>query len=138
MDILRKERMKYEGVGETEWESFAKKYYADNSTKWENSDPLYYLCFSIIMLQTDIHNPNVKKKMSVQDYIKNLEKQNNGKNFDSLLLEDIYDTLKKKPFLFFNYDNSTMTQNDDISIKNFYMNIQLFIILYFLENNPYC
>ena len=106
-------------------ESFAKKYYADNSTKWENSDPLYYLCFSIIMLQTDIHNPNVKKKMSVQDYIKNLEKQNNGKNFDSLLLEDIYDTLKKKPFLFFNYDNSTMTQNDDISIKNFYMNIDL-------------
>jgi len=66
--------------------------------------------------------------MTVNDYIKNLTGQNNGKNFDPLFLEDIYETLKKKPFLFFNYDNSNnshMTQNDDITIKNFYMNIDL-------------
>ena len=84
------------------------------------------------MLQTDMHNPNVKKKMSVNDYIKNLVGQNNGKNFDSQFLEDIYETLKKKPFLFFNYDNSNnnqLTQNDDITIKNFYMNIELNLFL---------
>jgi len=36
-----------------------------------NTDACYVLAYSTIMLNTDAHNPNVKKHMSLPEFIKN-------------------------------------------------------------------
>lgn len=43
---------------------FANKYYTDNPEVFDNPDSVYVLSFAIIMLQTDLHNPGVKNKMT--------------------------------------------------------------------------
>lgn len=41
------------------------------------TDDLYILSFSILMLNTDAHNPNIKKKMTKAQFIQNND-PNNG------------------------------------------------------------
>ena len=43
------------------------------------------------MLATDLHNPNVKTKMTKMDWIKINRGGNCGQDFDKQFLEDIYD-----------------------------------------------
>jgi brefeldin A-inhibited guanine nucleotide-exchange protein len=50
---------------------FAKRYCANNPTFFSTPDTAYVLAYSLIMLNTDAHNPNVKKKMSLHDFIRN-------------------------------------------------------------------
>ena len=38
----------------------------------ENPDTILVLAFAIIMLNTDLHSPNVKRKMSKEQFIRNL------------------------------------------------------------------
>ena len=44
-------------------EKFAEKYYRDNSSVFAAPDVAYALAYSVIMLQTDLHNPNLKNKV---------------------------------------------------------------------------
>ena len=39
-------------------------------------DKVLILAFAIVMLNTDLHSPNVKKKMTEVDFIRNLEGNN--------------------------------------------------------------
>lgn len=77
--------------------SFAEKYCA-NSTPEEvaNKDAVYILTYAIIMLNTDQHNPNVKSqnRMSFTDFARNLRGQNDGQDFSTEYLQDIYDSIK--------------------------------------------
>lgn len=59
----------------------------------ENQDALFVLTYAIILLNTDQHNPNVKKtskRMTLEDFSKNLRGVNDGKNFDPAYLEEIF------------------------------------------------
>ena len=47
-------------------EKFAERYCGCNAGVFESSDTAYILAFSLIMLNTDAHNPEVKNKMSKQ------------------------------------------------------------------------
>merc|ERR1719482_652697 len=49
-------------------EKFAEKYCTDNPGKFANADCAFVLSFSLIMLQTDLHNPGIKNKMSKEDF----------------------------------------------------------------------
>lgn len=35
-----------------------------------NGDGIWVMCYSIVMLNTDLHNPAIKKKMTLEEYIK--------------------------------------------------------------------
>ena len=77
-------------------ESFASKYYNDNNTLFSNSDITFYLAYAIMILQTELHNPNVKDKMSLENFMKIFEDKE-YENFTKEYLEDIYRQIKEEP-----------------------------------------
>ena len=50
---------------------FADRYCACCPDVFKNADTCYVLAYSIIMLNTDQHNPQVKKKMTLEEFVKN-------------------------------------------------------------------
>lgn len=64
-----------------------------------DSDAMYVLSFSIIMLNTDLHNPNVKKPMTLEDYQRNLRGCFKGKDFPVWYTEKMYQSIKEKEII---------------------------------------
>ncbi|KAH7647325.1 sec7 domain containing [Cryptosporidium bovis] len=60
----------------------------------DNSDTIFILSYSIIMLNTDLHNVQVKHKMTVDDFIKNNRGINNGSDLPREFLVSIFDEIK--------------------------------------------
>ncbi|KIY51634.1 Sec7-domain-containing protein [Fistulina hepatica ATCC 64428] len=71
---------------------FADRYIAGNSNApFANAAAPYVLAYSVIMLNTDQHSPQVKKRMTVADFIKNnrgINKQDEASDEDGNLPED--------------------------------------------------
>ncbi|KAI0921698.1 hypothetical protein AcV5_000779 [Taiwanofungus camphoratus] len=73
---------------------FAERYIAGNSqTPFANADTAYILAYSIILLNTDAHNPQVKRRMTVVDFIKNNRNINDGSDLPEELLSAIFDDI---------------------------------------------
>ena len=81
-------------------ESFAKRFVSLNPDHFETEDAAYVLAYSIIMLQTDLHNPNIKeeKKISVLGFQNMCRGINNKKNFPPEYLAGIHARIKADPF----------------------------------------
>lgn len=83
---------------------FAEVYYSQNSDREDlnsseeimNADIAYILSFSIFMLNTDLHNPNIplKDKMTLKQFIKNNRGINNGNDIPTKQLETIYSNIR--------------------------------------------
>ena len=54
------------------------------------TDTVFILAFSLIMLNTDLHSPSIKKKMTQAEFVHNNRKINNGNDLPSVFLEDLY------------------------------------------------
>ena len=61
-----------------------------------DSDSVFVLSYSIIMLNTDLHNPQVKNHMSFDEYSSNLRGCYNSKDFPHWYLEKIYCSIRDK------------------------------------------
>ncbi|GAA5850525.1 hypothetical protein JCM8547_001904 [Rhodosporidiobolus lusitaniae] len=72
---------------------FAERYTAGNPGTFANADTAYILAFSVILLNTDAHNPQVKKPMSKAEFVKNNRGIDDGKDLDEAYLHDIYDEI---------------------------------------------
>ncbi|GAA5971918.1 hypothetical protein JCM21900_001320 [Sporobolomyces salmonicolor] len=72
---------------------FAERYTAGNPGVFANADTAYILAFSVILLNTDAHNPQVKKPMSKAEFVKNNRGIDDGKDLDEALLSSIYDEI---------------------------------------------
>ncbi|KAK4049463.1 guanine nucleotide exchange protein for ADP-robosylation factor [Microbotryomycetes sp. JL221] len=72
---------------------FAERYTAGNPGVFANADTSYVLAFSVILLNTDLHNPQVKKPMSKQEFIRNNRGIDDGKDIDETMLNGIYDEI---------------------------------------------
>ncbi len=77
-------------------QNFGAKYYNDNNTIYESADATFYLTYSIMILQTELHNPNVKEKMSLESFTKFVNEQN-AKQLDDDILKDIYEDILNEP-----------------------------------------
>lgn len=64
-----------------------------------DGDSMYVLSFSLIMLNTDLHNPNVKKPMSLEDYQRNLRGCYKGKDFPYWYTQKMYNSIKEKEII---------------------------------------
>ncbi len=66
-----------------------------------NIDAVLVLTYAIIMLNTDQHNPNVKKekRMTYDDFAKNLRGVNGDKDFAPEYLQEIYDSIKSNEII---------------------------------------
>ncbi|KAM0247104.1 hypothetical protein ACHAQJ_009982 [Trichoderma viride] len=84
-------------------ESFSEKYCDCNTLSEEvaNKDAVFILTYAIIILNTDQHNPNVKtiKRMTLNDFSRNLRGQNNGQDFSAEYLKDIYECIKSNEII---------------------------------------
>ncbi|PKS11595.1 hypothetical protein jhhlp_003360 [Lomentospora prolificans] len=82
--------------------SFSEKYCA-NSTPVEvaDKDAVYVLTYAIIMLNTDQHSPQLKssKRMSLEDFSRNLRGVNAGENFSPEYLSDIFNSIKSNEII---------------------------------------
>lgn len=74
-------------------EKFAERYYTCNPGSFRSADVAYVLSYSVIMLNTDAHNPQVKNKMSREDFIKNNRGIDDGEDLDQEFLKDLYDQI---------------------------------------------
>lgn len=79
-------------------EKFSAKFYKDNPSKFSTADSVYVLSFAIMMLQTDLHNPSNKNKMTLAGFIMLNTGIDSGKNLDPKYLEEIYNDVKQNPF----------------------------------------
>ena len=78
-------------------ESFSNKYFFDNKNSFfPNSDCVFYLTYAIMILQTELHNPNVKNKMTPERFIKIFEAKE-YQNLTKEYLEDIYGQIQEEP-----------------------------------------
>ncbi|SBT78505.1 protein transport protein SEC7, putative [Plasmodium ovale] len=97
----------------------------------ENSDVIFILTYSIIMLNTDLHNNQVKNKMKLEEFIKNNRGINNGKNIDRVYLENLYNCILHEEIkLFSNVQNAYTNDNQYWKLiekrKEQYKNYHLF------------
>ncbi|EGD80053.1 hypothetical protein PTSG_10329 [Salpingoeca rosetta] len=79
-------------------EAFAKRYHDCNPQQFANSDTAYVLAFATIMLNTSLHNPNIKDKMSLDMFIGMNRGIDNGGSLDADLLTRIYESIRDKEF----------------------------------------
>ncbi|KAG6854954.1 hypothetical protein C0991_009777 [Blastosporella zonata] len=77
-------------------ETFASIYFAAGPDEIKSQDAVYVLAYSVIMLNTDLHNPQVRKRMTFEDYQRNLRQVNDGDNFSPEFLQSIYDSIRKR------------------------------------------
>ena len=79
-------------------EIFARRYYEASriDKEWsclKNEDAAYVLCYSIIMLNTDLWSSQVKKKMTLDQFVRNNRQINDGEDIPRELLEHVYEQI---------------------------------------------
>jgi hypothetical protein len=77
-------------------EQFGRKFYNDNPSLFSCADTVYVLAFSTLMLHTDAHHPNVKQRMSLEDFVTNNKRIDGGKDLPFSFLETLYKGITAK------------------------------------------
>ncbi|CAB1458969.1 unnamed protein product [Pleuronectes platessa] len=90
-------------------EAFAQRYCQCNAGVFQSTDTCYILSFAIIMLNTSLHNPNVKDKPSVERFISMNRGINDGGDLPEDLLRNLYDSIKNEPFKIPEDDGNDLT-----------------------------
>lgn len=90
-------------------EKFAERYCKCNPKVFTSADTAYVLAYSVIMLNTDAHNPMVKNKMSKADFIRNNRGIDDGKDLPEDYMGSLYDRIVKNEIKM--KDDNLMPQN---------------------------
>lgn len=77
-------------------ECFSAIFYPSAKATFSSQDACYILAFSTLMLNTDLHNPQVKHKMSLPDFIRNNRGINDGRDVDEAYLTSLYNSIKTR------------------------------------------
>ncbi|XP_038835257.1 cytohesin 4b [Salvelinus namaycush] len=90
-------------------ETFATRYCDCNAEVFQSTDTCYILSFAIIMLNTSLHNPNVKDKTPLERFISMNRGINNGGDLPNELLTKLYDSIRNEPFKIPEDDGNDLT-----------------------------
>nr|XP_048307818.1 cytohesin-1 isoform X4 [Myodes glareolus] len=90
-------------------EAFAQRYCQCNNGVFQSTDTCYVLSFAIIMLNTSLHNPNVKDKPTVERFIAMNRGINDGGDLPEELLRNLYESIKNEPFKIPEDDGNDLT-----------------------------
>ncbi|XP_016313567.1 cytohesin 4b [Sinocyclocheilus anshuiensis] len=90
-------------------EAFATRYCNCNANVFQSTDTCYILSFAIIMLNTSLHNPNVKDKTSLERFISMNRGINNGQDLPDDLLTNLYNSIRNEPFKIPEDDGNDLT-----------------------------
>jgi len=75
-------------------ETFAEVFIESKPAEVANQEAAFVLAFSVIMLNTDQHNRQVRHRMSFEQYKSNVRGLNAGKDFDKEYLTAIFDAIR--------------------------------------------
>ncbi|KAG7491461.1 hypothetical protein MATL_G00003910 [Megalops atlanticus] len=90
-------------------EAFATRYCECNADVFQSTDTCYILSFAIIMLNTSLHNPNVKEKTTLERFISMNRGINNGGDLPSDLLTKLFESIRSEPFKIPEDDGNDLT-----------------------------
>ncbi|KAJ7989506.1 hypothetical protein DPEC_G00305250 [Dallia pectoralis] len=90
-------------------EAFAARYCDCNSDVFQSTDTCYILSFAIIMLNTSLHNPNVKDKPNLERFFTMNRGINNGGDLPNDLLMKLYESIRNEPFKIPEDDGNDLT-----------------------------
>ena len=79
-------------------DAFAQRFCDCNTKIFSSKDTCYVLAFSVIMLATNLHNPAIKQKQTVESFISMNRGIDNGKDIDPELLTYLYHNMKAAAF----------------------------------------
>lgn len=65
----------------------------DSTGVLKNADATYVLSFSVVMLNTDQHNDSIRKKMTLDDFLRNCRGINDGEDLPKWFLADIFNSI---------------------------------------------
>jgi brefeldin A-resistance guanine nucleotide exchange factor 1 len=78
-------------------EAFSQEHYnqtnACDNKQFNHPDAVYSLAFGVIMLNTDAHNSQVKNKMTLTQFCKNMKGMNGKEDFPKEMLTDIFNSI---------------------------------------------
>lgn len=93
---------------------FAHQYCAQNPGQFSETDTAFVLAFAIMMLNTDQHSPNVKDKMTQDQFISMNRGIDNGNDLPRPLMEGIYRRIRDNEI---RLNDDTVTLSDEEVIK---------------------
>ncbi|KQK09492.1 ARF guanine-nucleotide exchange factor GNL2 [Brachypodium distachyon] len=83
-------------------EHFSERFFDQQTAGvFATKDAAFILCYSVIMLNTDLHNPQVKKKMSEDDFIRNNRAINSGKDLPREYLSELFHSIASNAITMF-------------------------------------
>ncbi|KAK6123799.1 hypothetical protein DH2020_042453 [Rehmannia glutinosa] len=93
-------------------EAFSEKFYDQQSSDmFSSKDSVMTLCYSIIMLNTDQHNPQVKKKMTEEDFIRNNRSINGGSDLPREYLSELFHSISTNAISLSDQTNTVVEMN---------------------------
>ncbi|XP_038816385.1 PH and SEC7 domain-containing protein 1 [Salvelinus namaycush] len=75
---------------------FSGRYLQCNPNAIPSEDSVHTLTCALMLLNTDLHGHNIGKKMSILQFISNLEGLNDGKDFPRELLKALYNSIRNE------------------------------------------
>nr|XP_017223087.1 PREDICTED: ARF guanine-nucleotide exchange factor GNL2 [Daucus carota subsp. sativus] len=99
-------------------EAFSNQYYDhQTSDTFQDGEVVLVLSYSLIMLNTDQHNPQVKKKMTEDEFIRNNRAINGGKDLPREYLSELFHSIATKEITVFGQNGMTLEMNPNIWIQ---------------------
>uniref|UniRef100_A0A8C4PSY1 Cytohesin 4 n=1 Tax=Equus asinus asinus TaxID=83772 RepID=A0A8C4PSY1_EQUAS len=90
-------------------ETFATRYCLCNPGVFQSTDTCYVLSFSIIMLNTSLHNPNVRDRPPFERFVSMNRGINGGSDLPEEQLRNLFDSIKSEPFSIPEDDGNDLT-----------------------------
>ncbi|XP_075518419.1 brefeldin A-inhibited guanine nucleotide-exchange protein 2 [Primulina tabacum] len=97
-------------------EKFAERYCKCNPKAFTSADTAYVLAYSVILLNTDAHNPMVKNKMSAEDFIRNNRGIDDGKDLPDEYLRSLFERISKSEIKMKD-DNLSIQQKQSLNLN---------------------
>ncbi|KAL5771268.1 hypothetical protein ACOSP7_015422 [Xanthoceras sorbifolium] len=93
-------------------EAFSDRFYEEQSLDiFVSKDAVYIFCYSLIMLNTDQHNPQVKKKMTEEEFIRNNRAINGGKDLPREYLSELFHSIATHAITIFGQSGQPIEMN---------------------------
>ncbi|KAJ7969631.1 ARF guanine-nucleotide exchange factor GNOM protein [Quillaja saponaria] len=93
-------------------EAFSERFYDQQSSDvFVSKDAVFILCYSLIMLNTDQHNPQVKKKMTEEEFIRNNRAINGGQDLPREYLSELFHSISNNAITLFGQNGMQIDMN---------------------------
>ena len=92
-------------------QTFGEKFHRQNPHELKNPDFCYYLAFSLLQLNTDLHRDEVENKMTLKQFINALNLSTGNEKIDPKYLENLYNKVLTDPLVIPGQKLSGATKN---------------------------